>query len=83
LVLNIVALVIFSSLVFVPIGYLYPSKNLTARRTTYALGGIWGVCVAVLLVQLPAPPRQLAWLSLFFPIYYFALSLRLHFRRGS
>jgi len=67
--------------VFVPIGYVYASKNRSAQRTTYVLGGLWGVCMVVLLAQFPAPSRTLAWVSLFFPIYYMALSLHLHFRR--
>lgn len=79
---NVVALAMFSFLVFVPIRYLYPSKNKTAQRTTYALGGLWLVCMAVLLWQFPTPSRGLAWLSMFFPVYYFAISLRLHFRRA-
>ena len=78
---NIMALVVFSVLVFVPIGYLYPSKNPTAQRTTYVLGIMWGVGMAVLLAQFPTPSRTLAWVSLLFPIYYMALSVHLHFRR--
>ncbi len=78
---NIAALIVFSILVFVPIGYVYASKNRSAQRTTYVLGGLWGVCMVVLLAQFPAPSRTLAWVSLFFPIYYMALSLHLHFRR--
>ena len=79
---NIVALIVFSILVFVPMGYVYPSKNPAAQRTTYVLGIVWGVCMAVLLMQFPTPSRPLAWISLFFPIYYMALSLHLHLRRG-
>jgi phosphatidylcholine synthase len=79
---NVVALLIFSMLVFVPIGYLYPSKNRTAQRTTYGLGGVWAVCMVVLLAQFPTPSRPLAWLSLFFPIYYVGMSFHLHFRRN-
>ena len=80
---NVVALIGFSLLVFVPIGYLYPSKNRTAQRTTYVLGCVWAVCMIVLLLQFPTPSHQLAAASLFFPIYYMALSLYLHFRRPS
>jgi phosphatidylcholine synthase len=79
---NVAALIVFSVLVFVPIGYLYPSKNRSAQRTTYGLGIVWGVCMVALLIQFPAPSRLLAWLSLFFPIYYLVVSLHLHFRRG-
>jgi phosphatidylcholine synthase len=79
---NVTALLVFSVLVFVPIGYLYPSKNRTAQRTTYALGIVWAICMTALLIQFPTPSRTLAWISLFFPIYYMGISLHLHFRRG-
>ncbi len=79
---NNAVLVLLSILVFVPIRYLYPSKNKTAQRTTYVLGGVWGLCMLVLLAQFPTPSRHLAALSLFFPIYYFAISLHLHYRRA-
>jgi phosphatidylcholine synthase len=77
---NALLLVSFSILVFVPIRYLYPSRSPVARRTTHVLGVAWGVCVVILLAQLPAPSRALAWASLFFPIYYFAVSFYAHFR---
>jgi phosphatidylcholine synthase len=77
---NVIALFGFSFLVFVPIRYVYPSRTPTARRTTYLLGGAWGVWLAGLLAQFPAPPRWQAWLSLFFPVYYVGMSLHLHFR---
>lgn len=80
---NMAMLVLFTLLVFVPIGYLYPSRNPTARRLTHALGATWAVCVVTLLVQFPSPNHRLAQVSLFFPIYYFAVSLHLHFRRNS
>jgi len=80
--INIGALVLFSILVFVPILYLYPSKNPTARRTTWALGAIWAACTIALLAQFPTPSLTLAWLSTFFPIYYVGLSLILHIRRS-
>ena len=64
---------------FVPIKYLYPSRNPTARKTTHVLGVLWAICMVALLVQ-TTPSRRLALLSLFFPIYYFAVSLHLHFR---
>jgi phosphatidylcholine synthase len=79
--INNVLLIVLSILVFVPIGYLYPSKNPTLQRTTYVLGSLWGVLMLALLLQFPHPSRQLAWVSLFFPAYYFAISLHLHFRR--
>jgi len=77
---NVATLTILSVLVFVPIRYLYPSRNPTAQRTTYALGIVWGVLMFLLLAQFPEPSRLLAWASLFFPIYYMALSVHLHLR---
>ena len=78
---NIAALVIFSILVFVPIRYLYPSRNLVAQKTTYGLGVVWGVCIFTMMAQFPSPSRLLAWASLYFPIYYMTLSVHLHVRR--
>jgi len=79
---NVSVLLVFSALVFVPIGYLYPSRNPAWRQTTYVFGSLWGVSVFVLLLQFPNPSRWLAWLSLSFPAYYMVLSLALHLRRG-
>jgi len=80
---NVAILLSLSILVFVPIRYLYPSRNRTAQKTTYALGGLWALCMFILLAQFPAPSRMLAWASLFFPIYYMALSLHLHVRTAA
>ncbi len=79
---NTALLIVFSILVFVPIRYLYPSRNPILRRTTHVLGIGWAVCVVILLVQLPSPSRLLGWLSLYFPVYYFAMSLHVHFRQA-
>jgi phosphatidylcholine synthase len=80
---NVVTVVILAILVFVPMRYLYPSRNPTARRTTYALGIVWGVLVFTLLAQFPTPSRSLAWATLYFPIYYLALSVHLHVRSSN
>ncbi len=77
---NVATLVVLSVLVFVPIRYLYPSRNTVARNLTFALGGIWGLMMVALLVQLPEPSVELAYVSLFFPAYYVGLSFYLHFR---
>lgn len=77
---NVVALLVLSVLVFVPIRYVYPSRSTVARKSTYALGGLWAVMMLALLFQFPHPSRELAYASLFFPVYYVGLSLYLHFR---
>jgi len=75
---NALTLVVLSVLVFVPLKYFYPSRTPTARRTTHVLAGVWAVTFLLLLAGFPSPPLWLAWLSLFFPIYYLAMSVHLH-----
>lgn len=77
---NVAWLVGLSILVFVPIRYLYPSRNRIAQKTTYALGIVWSILVFIVVAQLPTPSREVAVTSLFFPAYYVALSFWLHFR---
>jgi phosphatidylcholine synthase len=80
--LNAVILLTLSALVFVRIGYVYPTRTTTARTLTLTLGLLWSVMMLALIMQLPTPHRSLAWLSLFFPVYYTALSLVMHARRS-
>ena len=81
-IFNAVILLSLSALVFVRIGYVYPTRTTTARTLTVVLGLVWSVMMMVLILQLPAPHRSLAWLSLFFPVYYTGLSFVLHARRA-
>lgn len=74
-------LTVLSVLVFVPIGYLYPSRQPFLRPLTISLGVLWGVVLLVVLARMPDPSRGLVYLSLAYPIYYFALSLHLHVNR--
>jgi phosphatidylcholine synthase len=76
-------LLLLAALVFVPIGYLYPSRTPALRGLTLALGVIWGLMMGVAVWQLPTPDRTLVWVSLFFPVYYTVLSLYLHSRRAT
>jgi phosphatidylcholine synthase len=80
-VVNAVILLALSALVFVRIGYIYPTRTTTARALTLVLAGLWSLMMLVLILQLPTPPRWIAWASLVFPVYYTALSLVLHARR--
>lgn len=77
---NAAVLVLCAVFVFVPIRYLYPSRMPVARRSTNALGIIWGATLLVLLWQYPAVPRVLFYVSLLYPAYYVLLSLILHGR---
>lgn len=79
---NVVALLGFAILVFVPIRYLYPSRSTTARTLTYVLGIAWAFFMFELLREFPEPSRLVALISLFFPAYYMAASVRIHLRTG-
>jgi phosphatidylcholine synthase len=78
---NAIILVVCAALVFVPIGYVYPSRTPTWRVPTIVLGAIWGASMLVMLWQYPEISRPIVWASFVFPVYYVVLSLVLHFNR--
>jgi phosphatidylcholine synthase len=78
---NAVVLVVLSALVFVRIGYVYPSRTPVLRPLTLALGAVWGLQLVAIIATYPTPPHVLTISSLAFPVYYVVLSLVLHFRR--
>jgi len=80
-VFNAVLLVVLAVLVFVRIRYIYPSRTPVLMRTTTALGVVWMGMMLAVLFMLPHVPAQLLAASLFFPVYYTAVSFWLHFRR--
>jgi len=73
--LNFGFLMLFNVLVFVPIKYIYPSRNSYLRQLTlvltylYGAVGIWG------LLQYPDQPKWVVWVSLVYVVYYLVLSL--------
>ena len=74
-------LLTLAALVFVPIRYVYPSRTVTLRPLTLALGAAWSLAFVALIWRLPDPPPWLVWTSLAYPVYYVALSLWLTARR--
>jgi phosphatidylcholine synthase len=80
---NALVLLALSALVFVRIGYVYPSRTPALRTLTMALGAVWAVLVAVIIWMWPSPPGWVSIASLAFPVYYTVLSLVLHARRRS
>jgi phosphatidylcholine synthase len=78
---NAAILVAFAVLVFVRIGYVYPSRTPVLRSLTVVLGVIWAGMVLAMIVALPVVSNWLLYGSLFFPVYYAVLSLWLHSRR--
>jgi len=79
---NAVMLLGLAALVFVPIGYVYPSRTPTLRGLTVALGLVWGAATVALIFVLPDVPVWLQVVSLAYPVYYVMLSLALHLRRA-
>lgn len=73
--LNLAFLALFNILVFVPVKYVYPSRNTRLRRLTlilsylYAVIGVWSV------LQYPNVPQWAVWASFVYVAYYIVLSL--------
>jgi phosphatidylcholine synthase len=80
--LNAAILLTLAALVFVRIGYIYPSRTPALRPLTVTLTAMWGALVLAIIVTLPSPSPWLVWLSLAFPAYYVILSVALHARRS-
>jgi phosphatidylcholine synthase len=78
---NAFLVILLAALVFVPIKYLYPSRNPFMRRWTVALGAIWALLIVVTIYLLPNPNPWVVLASLIFPIYYLALSFWLEFQK--
>jgi len=78
-----VALLLLSCtvLVFVPVGWVYPSRTATLRRVTLVLTAVWLVSYAALLAQGSSPSLLWISISLAYVFYYAALSLHLTLRR--
>lgn len=76
---NAAALVLLSVLVFVPIRYVYPTRQPFLRPLTITLGLVWGALLLAALARLPERAPALIDASLVFPLYYLGLSFYLHF----
>jgi phosphatidylcholine synthase len=78
---NAVVLLAFVALVFVRIGYVYPSRTPVLRGLTNVMGIVWAAMMLAVVWLLPSVPRSLLIASLFFPVYYTVLSFWLHWHR--
>jgi phosphatidylcholine synthase len=74
-------LLVCALLVFVPIGYLYPSRMQSLRTLNLTLAAAWAVAYVVLVAQLPDPSPLWITVSLLYVGYYVAMSLFLQARR--
>jgi phosphatidylcholine synthase len=79
--INACILLLLSLLVFVRIGYVYPTRTPVLRVLTNALCGLWALMIVGIILTLPDVPGPLLAGSLFFPGYYTVLSLTLNARR--
>ena len=73
-------LLVCSILVFVPIRYVYPSRTVAYRWLTLTLTGLWLLCYALILLQMPTPHPLLINFSLLYLFYYVGLSLLLTYQ---
>ncbi|MDF1667056.1 MAG: hypothetical protein P1V97_35260, partial [Planctomycetota bacterium] len=78
---NVGIIAFLALMVFVPIHYIYPSRTRLMMPYTIILGSIWGMGLIAVSISPKAPWSQtVMWISLFFPVYYTALSLVHHKR---
>lgn len=75
-----VVLLIFAGLVFVPVKYIWLTKTRELRQTNLFLFLIWVGMLVAILADFQDPNPTLVTLSLFFPVYYFLVSLVLTLR---
>lgn len=75
-------LLTFGALVFVRIGYIYPSRTPVLRTLTLVLGVLWGAMLLAVVLALPDHRTGILLASLFYPAYYTTLSLALQGRRN-
>jgi phosphatidylcholine synthase len=81
--LNAGILLALAASVFVPIGYVYPSRTPRLRGLTVGFGIVWGLVLIAIIWRLPDAPRWLVLTSLAYPAYYVGLSLLLQRSRAS
>jgi phosphatidylcholine synthase len=72
--INLLVLVVCNILVFIPVKYLYPSRNTRLRRLTLALTYLYGALGVWGLMQYPSVPQWVVWVSLAYVAYYGLLS---------
>jgi phosphatidylcholine synthase len=72
--LNLGLVVVCNVLVFVPVKYIYPTRNSRLRRLTLGLTYLYGAIGGWALMQYPSVPQWVVWISLGYVGYYALLS---------
>jgi phosphatidylcholine synthase len=73
--INLVILVLLNILVFVPIKYLYPSRDTRLKSLTLGLSYLYGVIGIWAVMQYPNVPTWVVWATFIYIGYYTILSL--------
>jgi len=68
-------LMLFNIMVFIPIKYIYPSRNSYLRTLTLALTYLYGAVGIWGLLQYPNQPQWVVWASFLYVGYYLVLSI--------
>lgn len=72
--INLVILIICNILIFVPVKYLYPTRNTRLRKLTLGLTYLYCAIGVYGLLQYPSVPQWVLWFSLIYIAYYAVLS---------
>lgn len=72
---NLTLLVLCNILIFVPVKYVYPSRNGRLRKLTLILSYLYGIFGVWALIQYPHIQPWLIWVSFVYVAYYLGLSL--------
>ena len=77
----IVCLIIFAVSTFLPVKFVYPTKTDFLKVPTLIFGGLYIVQLVLIVILFEDAPAYLIYSSFLFPIYYFALSFYLNFKK--
>lgn len=68
-------LMLFNVMVFIPIKYIYPTRNTFLRTLTLALTYLYGAIGIWGLIKYPNQPQWVVWVSFIYIAYYLVLSI--------
>lgn len=72
---NLLIVILCDILVFVPIKFVYPTRNTRLRKLTLALTILYLLLCTWGLLQYPDVPKWVVWISLLYIVYYTVLSV--------
>jgi len=75
----VIILIFLSVMVFVPVRYIYPTRTRWLQSTTLALAALYGIAlIALCFFPDAAWAKNIAFLSLLYPVYYVIISILHH-----